>query len=313
MTPVRHPAKPDQVVDALNELFGVHPGCRAVHARGLVLRGEFVATPQAARLTRAVHMQGRPVPVTARFSNGSGHPGWPDWLPDVRGLAVSFHLPGGQRTDLVATTLPRFPVRTPEAVLALARALRPRLTLPLRLLGLVLRHPGVLKSLPAGLALLRRAPVSYAGLRYHAIHAFKWSSPYGSERYVRYRWLPEAEQGMAWWRAPWRGRHYLQQELLQRLRQGPVRLQLQVQIARPGDPVDDATAVWPDDRERVTVGTLTLLAPAETGDELVFDPLRLTDGIAPSRDPLLPFRTQAYAASAARRGVGHRPQHIKAA
>jgi catalase len=302
-----------QVVDEFNELFGVHEGYRTVHAKGHFLSGRFTAAPAAARLTRAPHMQGGTVDVTARFSNGSGKPALPDFLPDVRGLAVSFHLPAGQRTDIVAASLPRFPVRTPEGFLAMVRALRPRLSMPLRLFGFLLRYPEFLKSLPANTLALRRPPASYASLRYYAIHAYKWISPYGSERYVRYRWLPEQEQRIGWLRALLRGRNYLQTDLEARLRQGPVRMHLQVQIARPGDDVNDPATPWPEDRELVTVGTLELFALEEQEEAYVFDPLRITDGIGLSRDPVLYFRTQAYTVSALRRGAKHRPQHIKAA
>ncbi|MDF2445289.1 MAG: catalase [Moraxellaceae bacterium] len=307
------PTRSQQVVDELNELFGFHDGYRTVHAKGRFLTGEFIAAPAAARLTRAPHMQGGRIQVTARFSNGNGNPALPDFLPDVRGLAVSFHLPAGQRTDIVAATLPRFPVRTPAGVLALVRALRPRLTMPLRLTAFLLRHPEFLRSLPANLLALRRPPASYASARYYAIHAYRWMSPYGSERFVRYRWVPEQEKRLGWLRALLRGRDYLQHDLEARLRNGPVRMHLQVQVARPGDPVSDPSAAWPEDREIVTVGTLELRALDGEEEAYVFDPLRITDGIGPSDDPVLLFRTQAYTVSAERRGALHRPQHVKAA
>jgi catalase len=233
----------------------------------------------------------------------------------VRGFAVSFQLPGGQRSDIVAVTLPRSPVRTPGSALALIRALRPRLTLPLRFSFYALTHPEFLRTAPANLRALLTLPASYASATYHALHAYKWITPYGSERFVRYRLVPEQPRRLAWWRALRGGRRYLQDELARRLEQGPVCMHLQVQIARPGDAVDDASAVWPEDREVVTVGMLELqaLLPAEQGGDLVFDPLRLTDGIAPGGDPLLQFRTQVYAESAAQRGHAHRPQHVRAA
>lgn len=306
-------ARSQQVVDDLNALFGVHEGYRTVHAKGCFLHGQFTAAPVAARLTRAPHFQGGTVPVTARFSNGNGNPSMPDYLPDVRGLAVSFHLPAGQRTDIVAAILPRFPVHTPEGVLALVRAVRPRLTLPLHTAWFLLRHPEFVASLPANLMALRRPPASYATARYYAIHAFKWISPYGSERFVRYRWVPEQESRVSWWRA-WRlGRDYLQDELRARLDNGPIRMHLQVQVARPGDPLDDPAASWPEDREIVTVGTLELQSLDEREEAYVFDPLRIVDGIGLSNDPVLLFRTQVYTVSAERRGVFHRPQHVKAA
>src|SRR4051794_31085266 len=105
---------PADAVDQIHARFGRHDGARALHAKGTLLEGTFTATPEAARLTRAVHMQGEPVEVTARVSNGSGDPNSRDGEPDVRGMAVTFHLPDGARTDISAQTVPRFPVRTPD-------------------------------------------------------------------------------------------------------------------------------------------------------------------------------------------------------
>lgn len=309
----RTPTQSQQVVDEFNEIFGFHEGYRTVHAKGLFLKGVFTAAPAAARLTRAPHMQGKPVAVTARFSNGNGNPAMPDFLPDVRGFAVSFHLPAGQRTDIVAASFPRFPVRTPQGFLAMTRALRPRLTMPLRFLFFALRYPEFLRTLPANALALRRPPASYGSTVYHAIHAYKWISPYGSERFVRYRWVPEQEKRISWLYALLKGRNYLQDELRERLRQGPVRMHLQLQIARPGDPVDDPVAAWPGDREFVTVGTLELNALDTREEAYVFDPLRITEGIGLSRDPILNFRTLAYTVSAERRGSAHKSQHIRAA
>src|SRR4051794_41456981 len=67
-------------------------------------------------------MQGDSVPVTVRFSNGSGDPELPDYGPEVRGMAVKFYLPDGTRTDISAQTVPRFPTRTPDAFMNLLRA-----------------------------------------------------------------------------------------------------------------------------------------------------------------------------------------------
>ncbi len=91
----------EDAVTAAHEAFGRHPGHRALHARGTLLKGTFTATPEAAALTRAAHMQGEPVPVTVRVSNASGDPSIGDHVPDIRGLAIKLYLHDDSRTDLV--------------------------------------------------------------------------------------------------------------------------------------------------------------------------------------------------------------------
>src|SRR5919198_6450758 len=113
---------PEQAIDAIHSLSGSHPGYRAAHAKGILCKGSFTAAPEAARLTRAAHMQGEPVPVTVRFSNGSSNPRMPDYAQDGRGMATKFYLPDGSRTDIVALNFPCFFVRTPEDFIKFTRA-----------------------------------------------------------------------------------------------------------------------------------------------------------------------------------------------
>jgi catalase len=298
---------PEEAVDRINGRFGRH-GTRALHAKGTLCKGTFTATSEAAALTRAGHMGGEPVDVTARFSNGAGDPGQPDYVPDVRGLAVKFYLPDGSRTDISAQTAPRFPVRTPDAFIQLVQAGAPGVGRLWKLPLFLATHREALPALKASAA-ATKPPPSYAAVRYYAIHAFRWLDGAGGERYVRYTWLPQAsEPDISKEEAKERGRDYLQEEIAERLAREPVRFTLEVQIADEGDPTDDPTAVWPDERERLAVGTLELTG-LETerekgGDIVVFDPGRVTDGIELSNDPVLRFRTPAYSASVERRVDG---------
>jgi catalase len=292
---------PEQTVDAINRRFGAHSGARALHAKGIATKGTFTATPEAARLTRAVHMQGEPVPVTVRFSNGSGHPKAKDFEPDVRGMATTFELPGGERTDISAQTVPHFPVTNHDAFVQLVRASEPAI-------GSLWRFPLFLAKNPKALATLRKnapglkPPASFVSRRYYAIHAFKWVGADGGERYVRYTWVPEAEEaGLSVRAARARGADYLFDELRERLASGPARYTLELQVAADGDAVDDPSVAWPADRERVAAGTLEITGLDESGSNHVYDPMRLTDGIEPSDDPILQFRPRAYSVSAERR------------
>lgn len=293
---------PDQAVDAVNEVFGRHPGHRALHAKGTVLAGTFTATPEAAKLTQAAHMQGEPVRVTARFSNASGNPRVPDYAPDVRGLAVKFYLPDGSRTDIVAQTAPRFPSRTPEEFVELLRATEPSLSAPLKFARLATRNRGILTGLPANVPTLL-PPDSYATIPYYAIHAYVWVAPDGARQPVRYSLLPAAVgRRLKPWEAKRKGRDYLQKDILERL---PVSFTLQLQLAEPGDRTDDPSVAWPKTHPTVNAGTLELTGlDAERekgGDVLLFDPTRVTDGIELSDDGVLRFRRDAYGASVARR------------
>ncbi len=299
---------PAQAVDAANEAFGVHPRRRALHAKGTLLRGTFTASPQARELTRAAHMQGEPVPATVRVSNGAGNPELPDYAPDVRGLAVKLYLQDGSRTDLVTQSAPRFPVRTPEAFIELIRAQIRTPAMAWRLPLFLARHPRAAALLPTNLPALA-PPESYAAIPYHGVHAFRFIDANGGSRYVRFSFIPEQEAKLLNPRAArQRGRDYLQEDIRRRIADGGVRFTLRLQVAEPGDNIDDPSAAWPVQRRQVDAGTLEvteLETEREQGDDiLVFDPTRVTDGIECSEDPVLRFRRRAYDESVKRRSAG---------
>lgn len=275
---------------------------RALHARGVICSGSFRPSPEAAALTRAAHMQAE-APVLARLSNGSGDPNAPDCAPDVRGLAVSFELPDGARTDIVAQSVPRFPVRTPDAFIDLIEATERGPAMLWKLPLFLARNPSALPALRANAAALR-APASYGDVSYYAVHAFRWSDDGGGSRWVRYVWAPGSAH-----RAPKAEQpegDYLSRELSDRLFEQPVRFDLELQIGAADDDPHDPTSVWSGGGERIAAGSLELNAVADGHDGIIFDPMRLTDGIEPSDDAILHFRPRAYAISYDRRtGAEH--------
>jgi catalase len=292
---------PEDAIEAIDGKFGVHAGRRALHAKGSVYSGTFTATPEAAALTRAAHMQGDPIAVTARFSNGAGDPSQPDYAPDVRGLAVTFHLTDGSRTDISSQTLPRFPFKDPGPFVEFIRLSKPSASSALKMPLFLARNPAAIGTLRQNLALLKPPP-SYAAIAYYPLHAYKWVDAEGGGRFVRYTWRPTVDLApLGRGEAKRLGRDYLREELEARLADGPVRFELEVQVAGPGDDPDDPSSVWPDDRDRVVVGVLEVTGPSDEGDEYVFDPTRITDGIELSDDPVLRFRPHAYSLSHDRR------------
>ena len=294
---------PEAAVDAANEVFGRHPGRRAFHAKGTLCRGTFTATPGAARLTRAAHMQGDPVPAQVRVSNGSGDPNAPDNVPDIRGLAVKFELPDGSTSDIVAQSLPWFSFHDPDGFIEFVLAQRRTPSIAWRFPAYLTKHPQMLGALRVNGPALR-VPASYATLRYYGVHAFRLLSSDGGSRYVRYEWAPaDGDRRIGLRDARSRSRDFLQQEFRERLARGAARFTLELQIAAPGDTVDDPATRWPAERERIVAGTLEITAADDEADEnaLVFDPANVTDGIELSADPVLQFRPRAYSESAARR------------
>jgi catalase len=300
----------EEIVDALNAINGVHPGFRAVHAKGTVCEGTFTATPDAKRLSRAAHLKGEQVKTTVRFSNASGNPKTSDANPIAgRGMSVKFHLPDGEATDIVSVPLEVFMVRTPEDFLAFTKARVPDPDTgepdQEKVVAFIAEHPETGTALQLGLPKL--APTSsYATSGYNALHAFGLTNADGETTWGRYGWRPsEGEQYLSKEEMGKADRDYLQQEIRERLGGGTALFTLEFTVANDGDSLDDPTAVWEGDHEVVTLGELELSGVVEDPETpespLVMDPMRLTDGIEPSEDQILAARPKAYDVSIRRR------------
>ena len=146
---------------------------------------------------------------------------------------------------------------------------------------------------------------SFATSDYRALHAFALVDADGGARWGRYTWEPE--EGPEYLTDEQREtvpRDYLQEEIGQRLGDGIARFTLEFTLANEGDPLDDPTAEWEGEHEVVELGELEVIRvvdDAETEGPMVFDPMRLTDGIEPSADPILAARPKAYGVSIERR------------
>jgi len=298
-----------KAVDAINSISGEHPGHRAAHAKGTLCAATFTPAPDASKLSRAAHFRDGPVRAHVRFSNGSGDPAAPDFEPrEGRGIATKFYLPDGATTDVVGITLPAFFVNTVDGFFDFCRARTPdpatREPDPAAIGTFLEHHP---EALTAGAAVLAATPPeSYLRCTYNSLHAYRFVDDSGAGTYGRYRWNPEAgEASIALEDAETRGPDYLQADLATRLADAPAAFTLVAQIAEDGDPVDDPTIPFPDERPWITLGRIEITDLAhdrEQGDDvLVFDPTRVTDGIELSDDPVLRFRTHAYAESVLRR------------
>jgi len=296
-----------EIVDALNKRYGAHPGFRSNHAKGIVVEGNFIPTPQAAALSKSPLFTGPELPVTVRFSDASGLPHLHDGAPLAApyGMSIKFHLAKGVDSDIVANSLKFFTVATPEDFrdLQLAAATSPAGGPKSEQFEAFLKsHPSVEKA-NATLG----TPDSYAHEQYNGIDAFVFVNDAGKRQPFRYIIAPEKIVHLSNEDAAKQSPNYLLDELPHRLAEGPVTFYIKAQLAAPGDQTKDPTKPWPDDRKVVDLGMLTITRTADDGDslqkKLLFTPGRLTVGIEPSDDPLITARDGSYAESYKRRSA----------
>jgi catalase len=299
---------PQQIADVVVQLNGgVHTGFRFMHAKGIVVSGSFMPTAQAKSLSRAAHFNGPPVPVTVRFSNAPGVPTNLDNDPGSgpRGMAIRFTLPGGAFTDIVSISHNGFVVGTGDDFLAFLKAIAasgPKASHPTPIETFLTSHPRAAKFVTE----IQVRPKSYATLAYFGNNAFVFVDQNGKRQPVRYQIVPVAGvENLDSASAAKAGGDYLLEDLQRRLGRGPAEFRLYAQLPNSGDPTNDGSIVWPDDRKRVLLGTIRLTKVEPNQDELqrslTFNPTFLTSGIELSDDPVVPLRSAVYALSVAHR------------
>jgi catalase len=299
----QEPPRPDQLVDALNAVFGKHPGARAAHAKGICLTGLFTPSPDAPSLSKAPQFA-KPVPITARFSLGGGNPQAPDNAQDnVRGLAVKFDLGNGASTDIVTISAPVFFVKTPALFVELLQTLGSGDKDKLK--AFFAAHPE--STLQNAWLTSHPVPASYAGVDYFGVHAFTFTNAEGKATVVKYKAIPEAgELGLTPDEAKAEGADFYAPELKERLAKGPVVFDLVAILGQKGDPTNDPTLRWSDEDNRATtpLGKIMIdaIAPEATCNAFSFFPGNVPDGIAgPTDDPVFAARSPAYIVSLSRR------------
>ena len=199
---------------------------------------------------------------------------------------------GHKHTDIVAHSTAFFPMRTGEGFLQMLGAIGD---------GSIGKF---LEENPSAAAFVQDPkpfPTSFATEKFFGVNAFKLVSKDGKSTYVRYRITPDAgfsvlsDAGLSS-----KSKTYLFDELSERLSKESVSFKLHAQIAEEGDPTDDATKHWPEDRKQVELGTIkvdTLLSEIESRSEqqrIIYDPIPRVEGVEASADPLIDMRAAVY-------------------
>jgi len=302
---IANPTLAQQLLDAFDALFGLHPGFRPAHAKGLMCSGRFTPSPEAAKLTGAPHASQPSTAVTVRYSDGTGLPTIPDNDPrsGAKGMAVRFHLGEHDHTDIVAHSTNGFPVRTGEEFLEFLRAAKAFASGQPEVFGSFLAtHPNAKRFVETP----KLIPTSFAREAFFAVTSFKFTNADGVSRHGRFRIRPEAgTEYLSEKDAETKSENFLFDEIRQRLAKGPVQLGVFVQIAEPGDDVADASTIWPETRSEIPFGTITLTERVDDQvtelRKIIFDPVPRVEGIDSSGDPLTQVRADIYLLSGRRR------------
>jgi catalase len=300
-----HKLTPAAIVNTFEKVNGTHPGFRRNHAKGIDVTGYFDSNGNGREISKSlVFEQGR-VPIVGRFAFAGGDPNVADGPQTVRSLAILFRLPDGEEWRTAMINIPVFLVKDPQSFndFLLASAPDPATGKPKPALmnAFLAGHP----ETAAAMKVIGSHPFSsgFGDSPYFALNAFLFTRAGGESVPVRWWVAPERSLGPV--TAGATGKNYMFDALIAQVHAKPQRWHLMLTIGQPGDPTADATVAWPPDRRQIDAGTLTIDSIASEDmsptRDIVFDPLVLPDGIAPSDDPILSARSAAYLQSFTRR------------
>jgi catalase len=301
-------------IDGFASVFGVHPGFRKNHAKGVAVGGYFDSNGNGRELSRAAVFQPGRTPVTGRFSLTGGNPNVADTPAAARGLGLAFAFPDGTQWRTGTLNLPVFPDNSAQGFYdrLFASKVVPSTGKPdpKAMSAFLAAHP----ETAAAMTLVKAHPPTpgFADSTYSGLNTFYFVNDAGARTPVRWSFVPQ-QKSLA---AKKDTNNGLFDALVRQMHGGPLSFRLMLTVGAKDDPVRDPTLPWPAERRTVDAGTLTLtnIETEASGNarDINFDPLVLPDGIEPSEDPLLSARSAVYAASfRARTGEPKSPSAVQ--
>ena len=149
-------------------------------------------------------------------------------------------------------------------------------------------------------------PASYGSVNYWGVHAYGFVNASGTKQFGKWLFEPVSGlQGLSDEEAKAKGANFLFDDLRQRVKDGKVVFNFNLELAQAGDRLDSATVPLPEGRKKVNMGVLKVTSVSEDGGgpclTTNFNPMVMPKGVEASTDPMLSARAAPYAVSLGRR------------
>lgn len=302
------PVNPVAMVNQFEATNGKFEGYRRSGAKGICAAGEFTGSPEGRSLSVASVFSGKPIPIVARFSVGGANPKAADNTKSQRNMALQFTLPNGEQWLMGNISAPVFGSATPKQLMASLAARQPdpasKASDPAKIKAFTDANPEVL--LQGKYLASQPVPASFASVNYWGVHAFGFTNPGGTKQFGKWIFEPiNGTQGLSDEQAKEKGASFLFDDLRQRVKEGRVAFNFNLELAQPGDQLDNATVPLPEGRKKINLGVLRITSVSEddkgTCLTVNFNPMIMPKGVEPSNDPMLSARAAPYAVALGRR------------
>ena len=307
-SPAAAPVDPNTFLNQFESTFGKFEGFRRSGAKGICATGEFVGSADARALSTASAFSGNPVPVVARLSVGGANPKAPDNARSQRNLALQFNLPNGEQWQMGNISAPVFGASSPQQFFGRLASLQPdpatKMPDAAKVKAFAEANPEVL--LQGKYLASQPVPASFGTVNYWGVHAFGFVNAGGTRQFGKWIFEPVGGlQGLTDEEAKAKGPAFLFDDLRQRVKDGKVAFNFNLELAQADDKIDSATVPLPEGRKKVNLGLLKITSVAEDGGgeclTITYNPMVLPKGVEPSGDPMLAARAAPYAVGLGRR------------
>lgn len=302
------PVDPNAFLNQFESSFGKFEGFRRSGAKGICAMGEFVGTADARALSTASAFSGKPVPVVVRFSVGGANPKAPDNAKSQRNLALQFNLPNGEQWQMGNISAPVFGASSPQQFFGRVASLQPdpatKMPDAAKVKAFAEANPEVL--LQGKYFASQPVPASFGAVNYWGVHAFGFVNASGATQFGKWIFEPVGGvQGLTDDEVKAKGPSFLYDDLRQRVKDGKVAFNFNLELAQAGDRIDSATVPLPEGRKKVNLGMLKITSVAEDSGgaclTITYNPMVLPKGVEPSADPMIAARAAPYAIGLGRR------------
>ena len=231
-------------------------------------------------------------------------------------MALQFDLPGGEQWQMGNISAPIFGASSPQQFIALIASRQPdpatKAADPAKVKAFNEANPDVL--LLGKYLASQPVPASFGSTNYWGVHGFGFVNASGTKQFGKWIFEPAAGvQGLTDDEAKAKGPSFLFDDLRQRVKEGKVAFSFNLELAQPGDKIDNATVPLPQGRKKVTLGMLKITSVSDDAGgpclSITYNPMVLPKGVEASADPMLAARAAPYAVSLVRRlGEGAKQQ-----
>lgn len=299
-TPAMFAKDIDAATDGINtfeKLFGKTEGKRRNHTKGFC----FTATlkpknPKIQQYSNSRIFSGSSK-VIGRLSHKGGRYLASDSKPGEYGMGLSITTVNNENHLMSMNTLDFFPVATPEAFAELMNA---KVAGSAAVKAFKQKNKD-LQRFKAHHATKDKALKPYEANTFNSVNSFYLVNDKDEKTAVRWSFVPQQQQTLVVTPA----QNFFFKNLQQNLVNKVVTWDMVITLANPEDDVDNAAIAWQGKHQRIVAAELTIkeIQSEQVGkcDLINFDPLVLSTGFAPSADPLLQARRNAYAVAFGRR------------